>query len=220
MSTVLNYEAPQSHEIYLHRVGRTARAGRTGRACTIAAEPDRKVVKAAVKAARAQGAKVVSRQIPAEALEKWTKKVEELADDIEAVMEEEKEERALSITERELKKGENLIHHEDEIKARPRATWFQSEKDKLAEKGKGAAALNGPSEPREKKKPTGKLSGKDRKILEIRDVRTEGKVYKKSKEERGQRHVKGKGKAEQGGGKAVKGKGIDARGKGGKPKRR
>jgi ATP-dependent RNA helicase DDX27 len=47
VDTVINYEAPQSHEIYLHRVGRTARAGRTGRACTLAAEPDRKVVKAA-----------------------------------------------------------------------------------------------------------------------------------------------------------------------------
>lgn len=179
------------------------------------------MVKAAVKAARAQGAKVASRQIPAEALEKWSKKLQDMAEDIEAVMEEEKEERALSITERELKKGENLINHEDEIKARPKRTWFESEKDKLASKGKGAAELNGPSEAKEKKKPSGKLSGKDRKILEIRDVRTEGKVWKKGKEERGQRHIQGKGKGEQGGGKLVKGKGKDAKKfSGGKPKRR
>ncbi|KAF2714885.1 DEAD-domain-containing protein [Pleomassaria siparia CBS 279.74] len=219
VSTVINYEAPQSHEIYLHRVGRTARAGRTGRACTIAAEPDRKVVKAAVKAARAQGAKVAGRQVPAESLEKWTKKLKDMADDIEAVMEEEKEERALSITERELKKGENLIHHEDEIKARPKRTWFESEKDKLVSKGKGAAELNGPNDGAKKKKPTGKLSGKDRKILEIKDVRTEGKVWKKGKEERGLRHIQGKGKQENGGGKLVKGKGKDVR-KGGKVKKR
>ena len=217
---MLNYEAPQSHEIYLHRVGRTARAGRTGRACTIAAEPDRKVVKAAVKAARAQGAKVVSRQVPAEELEKWTKKLQEIEEDIEAVMAEEKEERALSITERELKKGENLMQHEDEIKARPKRTWFESEKEKRASKAKGAIELNGPSAGAKEKKK-GKLSGKDRKILELRDVRTEGKVWKKGKEERGQRHIKGKGKAEQGGGKALKGKGVDAgRKSGGKPKRR
>src|SRR3954451_18229672 len=78
VDTVINYEAPQSHEIYLHRVGRTARAGRTGRACTLAAEPDRKVIKAAVKAGRAQGAKIVSRTIDPGAADKWAKKIEDL----------------------------------------------------------------------------------------------------------------------------------------------
>ncbi|KAF2864990.1 P-loop containing nucleoside triphosphate hydrolase protein [Massariosphaeria phaeospora] len=179
VSTVINYEAPQTHEIYLHRVGRTARAGRTGRACTIAAEPDRKVVKQAVKSARDQGAKVVSRQVPPEEAETWTKKLRDMEDEIEEVLEEEKEERALSITERDLKRGENLIAHEDEIKARPRRTWFESEKDKFAAKSKGAAELNGPLEGVKKEKK--KLSGKDRKKMEIRDVRTEGKVWKKAK---------------------------------------
>lgn len=71
VDTVINYEAPQSHEIYLHRVGRTARAGRAGRACTLAAEPDRKVVKAAVKSARAQGAKIVSQVVEAAEADIW-----------------------------------------------------------------------------------------------------------------------------------------------------
>lgn len=60
---VINYEAPQSHEIYLHRVGRTARAGRSGRSCTISADSDRKVVKAAVKGAKKQGAAIRSRMV-------------------------------------------------------------------------------------------------------------------------------------------------------------
>ncbi|KAJ4288671.1 nucleolar DEAD-box protein required for synthesis of 60S ribosomal subunit [Kalmusia sp. IMI 367209] len=158
VSTVINYEAPQTHEIYLHRVGRTARAGRSGRSCTIAAEPDRKVVKQAVRASRAQGAKIVSRQVPQDESDKWTKKLRELEDEIEEVLQEEKEERAMSITERDLKRGENLIVHENEIKSRPRRTWFESEKDKLLAKEKGAAVLNGPAKPDKKKK----LSGKDR----------------------------------------------------------
>lgn len=190
MSTVINYEAPQSHEIYLHRVGRTARAGRIGRSCTIAAEPDRKIVKQAVKAARAQGAKVVSRQVPQDEADKWSQKLRELDDDIDEVLQEEKEERALSITERDLKKGENLILHEDEIKSRPKRTWFESEKDKQASKEKGAAALNGPVEKKKKK-----LSGKDRKKLELRDTRTEGKVWKKGKEDRGKKPPGKDGKA-------------------------
>ncbi|KAF2492252.1 DEAD-domain-containing protein [Lophium mytilinum] len=180
VTTVLNYEAPQSHEIYLHRVGRTARAGRTGRACTIAAEPDRKVVKAAVKSARTQGAKVVSRQIPNDDAEAWVEKLKKMETEIEEVLKEEKEERVLSITERELKRGENLVHHEGEILARPRRTWFENEKDKKASREKGAVELNGDSRKKAKKK----LSGKDRKKLELNDVRKEGGVWKKGSAER------------------------------------
>lgn len=184
VSTVVNYEAPQSHEIYLHRVGRTARAGRVGRACTLAAEPDRKIVKQAVKAARDQGARVVSRQVPSEETDDWLKKLSGLEDEIEEVLKEEKEERALSITERDLKRGVNLIEHEDEIKSRPRRVWFESEKEKTAEREKGAAALNGPSGGSVKQKKK-KLSGKDKKKLEAQDVRSEGKQWKKGKADRG-----------------------------------
>lgn len=141
------------------------------------------MVKQAVKAARAQGAKVVSRQIPQEETEKWSEKLRDMEDEIDEVLQEEKEERALSITERDLKRGENLITHEDEIKARPKRTWFESEKDKAAASQKGAAELNGPTGAPTKKKT--KLSGKDRKKLELRDARHEGKVWKKGKEQRG-----------------------------------
>ncbi|KAF2033956.1 ATP-dependent RNA helicase-like protein DRS1 [Setomelanomma holmii] len=184
VSTVINYEAPQTHEIYLHRVGRTARAGRSGRACTLAAEPDRKIVKQAVKASRDQGARVVSRQVPSEETERWMGKIRELEGEIEEVLKEEKEERALSITERDLKRGVNMIEHEDEIKSRPKRVWFESEKDKVAQREKGAAALNGPAGGSVKQKKK-KLSGKDKKKLEAKDVRKEGKIWKKGKDERG-----------------------------------
>jgi ATP-dependent RNA helicase DDX27 len=148
---------------------------------------------------------VVSRQVPVEETDRWMKKIKELEGEIEEVLAEEKEERAMSVTERDLKRGENLIMHEDEIKSRPRRTWFESEKDKLAEKEKGAAALNGPAgglaKGKDQKKK--KLSGKDRKKLEMKDVRTEGKQWKKGKADRGlstgkakekQAHAKAKGK--------------------------
>lgn len=37
--------------------------------------------------------------------------------------------------ERDAKRAQNLIEHEDEIKSRPKRTWFQTEKQKKAVKG-------------------------------------------------------------------------------------
>jgi ATP-dependent RNA helicase DDX27 len=198
IDTVINYEAPQSHEIYLHRVGRTARAGRTGRACTLAAEPDRKVVKAAVKSGRAQGAKIVSRVIEAAEADIWAGKVTEMEDEIEEILRDEKEEKLLAQSEMQIKRGENIIVHENEIKGRPKRTWFESEQDKKAAKKLGTAELNG-VESVLKKKP-GKLSNKDKKKLDDRDIRTEGKIWKKGRAERD-----GKGALAEKGKKKVKG---------------
>ncbi|KAK7534935.1 P-loop containing nucleoside triphosphate hydrolase protein [Phyllosticta citribraziliensis] len=189
VNTVLNYSAPQSHDIYLHRIGRTARAGATGRACTIAAEPDRKVVKAAVKAARAQSnAKIVSRQVPSDEIEAWFSKLAALEDEVEAVLKEEKEEKALSQAEMEVRKGENLVTHADEIMARPRRTWFETEKDKKAARDAGWRQLNDDEAAAVKVKGKTKLSNKEKKRLDARDERKKdggaGMGWKKGAAER------------------------------------
>jgi ATP-dependent RNA helicase DDX27 len=205
VSTVINYEAPQSHEIYLHRVGRTARAGRTGRSCTIAAEVDRKVVKEAVKSGKAQGAKVVSRVLPIPEVDAWDDKVRGMADDIQDVLKEEKEEKLLTVAERDIRRGENLVVHESEIKGRPRRTWFESEKEKLGAKEAGKRELNGELPPKKK----GKLSNKEKKKLDAKDERMDGRMWKKGK---------GKGQMKPGapgkGGKPTTGKGGKVKAKG------
>lgn len=183
VETVINYEAPQSHEIYLHRVGRTARAGRTGRACTIAAEPDRKVVKAAVKAGKAQGAKIASRVVDPAIADNWAAKAEGLGGEIDEILQEEKAEKQLAQMEMHVNKGENLIKHEAEIMARPKRTWFETERQKREAQKMGAAALNGPgvAKPKEKKR----LSNKDKKRMDAARERLEDKGgWKKGKTER------------------------------------
>lgn len=183
VDTVINYEAPQTLEIYVHRVGRTARAGRSGVAITLAAEPDRKVVKAAVRAGKSQGSKIISRVIdPAEA-DKWQAQVDEMEEEIEEIMQEEKEEKQLAQIEMQVKKGENLIKHEEEIHSRPKRTWFETEKDKKAAKEAGRAELNGTRE-QMKKKGAGKLSNKDKKKLDSKAERSEGQSWKKGRAER------------------------------------
>ena len=201
IETVINYEAPQSHEIYLHRVGRTARAGRSGRACTLAAEPDRKVVKAAVKAAKAQGAVIRQRTItPAEA-DAWQVKVDGLETEIEAVLREEKEERAFANTERDLSRADNIVTHREEIMARPKKTWFESEADKTAAKQRGKVQLNGiaaADDTAGRKKVKGKLSNKQKKRLQDKDDRKAGNEWKKGKtqgERSGKPQTNGKSKS-------------------------
>ncbi|KAK4696484.1 ATP-dependent RNA helicase DDX27, partial [Lecanoromycetidae sp. Uapishka_2] len=177
ISTVINYEAPQSHEIYLHRVGRTARAGRAGRSCTIAAEPDRKIVKQAVKSGKAQGAKIVSRVVETSLADAWAAKVSALDEEVEEILKDEQEEKALAGAEMHVRKGENIITHEDEIKSRPKRTWFESEKEKVLAKKKGQAELNG-AVGLGKAKAGGKLSHKDKKRLDDGRERKEGRVWK------------------------------------------
>ena len=195
IETVINYEAPQSHEIYLHRVGRTARAGRSGRACTLAAEPDRKVVKAAVKAAKQQGAQIRQRTVAPGDADAWQGRIDELEDEVESILREEKEERALQTTERDLTKANNIVAHRDEIMARPKKTWFESERDKVAAKQKGAVLLNGfaaDDSGAGKKKSKVKLSNKKKKRLMDKDERKAGKEWKKGKADMPERK---KGKA-------------------------
>lgn len=185
IETVINYEAPQSHEIYLHRVGRTARAGRTGRACTLAAEPDRKVVKTAVRAAKKQGAKIQQRSVDPSDADIWAKKVGDMDDEIEDVMREEKEERALQATERDLNRADNFVKHEEEIMARPKKTWFQSTQEKEASKVKGRTELNGvAAAERTPKKGSKKLSNKQKKQLQNKDDRKAGLELRKRKTDR------------------------------------
>lgn len=179
IDSVINYEAPQSLEIYVHRVGRTARAGRSGVAVTLAAEPDRKVVKAAVKAGKAQGAKISSLVIEASTADEWQAKIDEMEDEIEEIMKEEKEEKQMANAEMQIKKGENMVIHDDEIKSRPKRTWFETQEDKKKAKEAGRAALNGLE-----KKKGGKLSNKDKKKLDAHTERVEGRAWKKGTAER------------------------------------
>lgn len=102
-----------------------------------------------------------------------------MEEDIQDVLQEEKEEKLLTVAERDMKRGENLMVHEDEIKGRPRRTWFESEKDKKGAKEAGKRELNGDVVVKGAKK--GKLSNKEKKKLDLRDERTDGRAWKKGK---------------------------------------
>lgn len=70
---------PISTEHYIHRVGRTARAGRAGISVSLAGEKERKIVKDIIK--NAENA-VKNRIIPPEIIEKYKKKLANLEPEI------------------------------------------------------------------------------------------------------------------------------------------
>ncbi|GAA5814966.1 hypothetical protein MFLAVUS_008470 [Mucor flavus] len=128
IETVINYNMPTQFAQYLHRVGRTARAGRNGRSVTLVGESDRKMLKMAIKSSA--GAQVKNRVVNHEVVQRYKQKVESLGRQIKEVLAEEKQERAIRNAEMQLKKSENMLHHGAEIYARPARTWFQTETEK------------------------------------------------------------------------------------------
>ncbi|KAG5360087.1 ATP-dependent RNA helicase DRS1 [Yarrowia sp. B02] len=133
---VVNYDMPQTHAVYLHRVGRTARAGREGRSITLVGEAaaDRAIVREAIKSvAESKQGKAVGRNVDWPEVEKLNSKIEEKGDVVNEILAEEKEEKAMLQAEMEVRKGENLLKYEKEIAARPRRTWFQNAQEKKAD---------------------------------------------------------------------------------------
>lgn len=129
---------PKSFDIYLHRVGRTARAGRKGTSITFVGESsaDRAIVKSAMKSQESEKDRIVGRNVDWNAVEKIHNSIEQRENTIQEILEEEKAQKLLAQAERDVQKGENLIKHEQEIKSRPKRTWFESEKEKQADKKK------------------------------------------------------------------------------------
>ncbi|GLT75309.1 hypothetical protein SLA2020_470430 [Shorea laevis] len=145
VQTVINYACPRDITSYVHRVGRTARAGREGYAVTFVTDNDRSLLKAIAKRV---GSKLKSRIVAEQSIAKWSQKIEEMEDKVAEVLEEERAERTLRKAEMEATKAENMIAHKDDIYSRPKRTWFMTEKEKKVvakaakeskEKDKGSA---------------------------------------------------------------------------------
>ncbi|KAL1332244.1 DEAD-box ATP-dependent RNA helicase 28 isoform X1 [Arachis ipaensis] len=139
VQTVINYACPRDLTSYVHRVGRTARAGREGCAVTFVTDNDRSLLKAIAKRA---GSKLKSRIVAEQSIHKWSHIIEQLEDQIAEVLEEEREERALRKAEMEATKAENLIAHKEEIFSRPKRTWFVTETEKKVAAKAAKASIN------------------------------------------------------------------------------
>ncbi len=146
VQTVINAEMPRNLSIYVHRVGRTARAGCGGRSITLVSDARRKMMKEVLKmkgegvtnsegsgagsGSVAPSSQVLSRTIPGAVLTQYTQMVQSLEEPLQEHFRNEKLKSNLDELQMEAERAENILLHESEINARPARTWYQTETQK------------------------------------------------------------------------------------------
>lgn len=170
---VINYEMPKDITTYVHRVGRTARAGRNGRAVTLTSESRRLLMK---QVSRHCHGFVKSRAVPDPVIAQWKARIESMQSDVKLIMHEETLEKRMREAEKEAMKASNMVRYEDEIASRPARTWFMSEKEKkrVAENAEEdrieRQGLTAPEETEiSRAKKLKLMSHKKRRLFEIRE---------------------------------------------------
>lgn len=129
VKTVINFTLPHTVQHYVHRVGRTARAGKSGRSVSMVGEQERKLLKEIVKQARTP---VKQRILPSDVVAHFREKLAGLEEELENILQEEKAEKELGIVEKEVDKATNLVNKKAAAKE-PQRTWFQTPKEKFRE---------------------------------------------------------------------------------------
>lgn len=146
VEAVINFEMPSQVSTYVHRIGRTARAGRGGKSCTLIGEGRRYLMKEVIKDADEKNRKqkqeggaqpmgvIRSRTIPSAVVAHFVAKINSLEEHVKEVMDAETVARLDRIAEMEAVRAQNIIEHSQSIKQRPQKEWFATPKQKMSVK--------------------------------------------------------------------------------------
>ena len=80
--TVVNYSMPKLYKQYIHRVGRTARAGKSGVSVTFYGERDRKIMKDVLRYSRST---LKNRSLPPQVIQFYFETLKKMEEDIQAI---------------------------------------------------------------------------------------------------------------------------------------
>lgn len=177
VKTVINFIMPITLEHYIHRVGRTARAGRAGISVSLAGEQERKIVKDIIKNAINP---VKNRIIPPEIIEKYRKKLIALEPEIRNVYDEEKAEKELAQTEQQLNITEKKLL--DKNATKEQRQWFQTHKQRMEEKERLSIRPKDPEKEAQKKQKKQKRRRGSDDESDLEDYIFKNRVEKKKKE--------------------------------------
>ncbi|XP_064529779.1 probable ATP-dependent RNA helicase DDX27 isoform X1 [Pseudopipra pipra] len=130
---VINFTMPNTTKHYVHRVGRTARAGKAGRSVSLVGEEERKMLKDIVKTAKTA---VKARILPQDVILKFREKIENLEKDIYAVLCLEREEREMQQSEAQINKAKKQLEtgKKETGGESLERSWFQTREERKKEK--------------------------------------------------------------------------------------
>ena len=132
VNLVINYNLPQCdiETRYTHRVGRTARMGRTGKAVTIYSGDEYKAIKKLVKTCVHEEGTLFERKLNASELNVIKARIGDKGEVIEEISKDEAVERELAMAERDAEKVENMAKHKGAIFSKPAKVWIDSANDR------------------------------------------------------------------------------------------
>mmetsp|Transcript_21369 Transcript_21369/g.41893 ORF Transcript_21369/g.41893 Transcript_21369/m.41893 type:complete len:1005 (-) Transcript_21369:153-3167(-) len=170
VEVVINYEMPNDLSTYVHRVGRTARAGRGGRSVTLTGERQRMLTKEVLRRSQQN---VKSRTIPDGVVEALRERIADFEPEIEDVLRQERVERELRGAEAEVERAQRRIQNREEIMSKPKREWFQSQTEKEAIREATRARMIEADANAEDQTPQGRARARKQALLEAEGSKKE-----------------------------------------------
>lgn len=137
---VLNYELPHELTRYIHRVGRTARAGEAGVCLTIVDPYELQKLKGVVKSTKE---KLFVRPVSDGMIKEIDNEILELDADVTNIYRQERFERELRQAEKEAERVRNQLEFSQDIYNRPKKEWIISSKGKQLIKDEAKLEIEG-----------------------------------------------------------------------------
>lgn len=124
VTCVINFHMPITLRSYIHRVGRTARAGKDGISVSFTSESNKKLLKKIVKHSKKNNQELRQRSIPSDSSNYWMDKIKELEPKIEELLDKIR-------TERQFQLGQKMVKQTEDLALNPKDSLVKQRKEQL-----------------------------------------------------------------------------------------